>query len=807
MQINTYYDPMEKFSKLKLYNKIQILNFLEIKEKISYIFINKKYTDQLFPQYTRKSISLFRDIYNKKFYENKIPLRKIFQIYYENSCTNILPLDIFSAIFLYVKSLNERYTEITIDFPILIEKEAYWPIEKNIKRKFELKNLNKKKFLEKNVDKKFDDFHENRYNRKEKYLDVNYIFADIINRKKTILNIIDNSAIDKYLNNKDNLFRINLFYSSASSINNNNNNNNNIIINDIINNPEIEHYNNLENINIFPKFTDCIYENISIKQDLFDFPQNAYFNKFKNRIKNIKLQINPENVKLITDYINLNNLNQIPNNNEEYIQKKEKAERILRFFELDNFISNNISSISNIELSVKYNLIDHDSLMFLLFKFYNFFKSLSLNTNLVMNENLKLKVLSKEYNKFLYFDLDDLKLFPLEEIKLFQIPSGLSSYYIFSDICVFEIINKHYNHINFNNDNDTENLMELEIQEKLKFLKKANKIKKIRIIDKPDSFDLINKIYNDKENNIDNNYNNCINEKNKNCFIFKLLKIIENLDNCKIDKLSLIFNYNIINKENLFFMKKILQNKKIFKFLELNFFRKYIIKINFEYDFTNGNIKIIKLRLILNEYPGHFLLDFIEILKNLDEKICENLIELELEGKIYIAKNKLKYNDNNNINDNDKEINKIYLKNLNFIKIRDLYTKDFLFHLSHLETPNLISIFFDNPNKTFFEYEFNLKDFSIDNDNDNNNNNKSNKENSICIERYYLKYLSDLKSFRFILINTKYEDVVFYVHEYFYAYSNPLSSYVSSNMININREKIFNLSLDFYVICNNYVDF
>ena len=58
-------------------------------------------------------------------------------IYFTN--TNIK--DIFSAIFLYIKHLYEKHSEITIDFPILIEKEAYWPIEKNIKRKFESKNF------------------------------------------------------------------------------------------------------------------------------------------------------------------------------------------------------------------------------------------------------------------------------------------------------------------------------------------------------------------------------------------------------------------------------------------------------------------------------------------------------------------------------------------------------------------------------------------------------------------------------------------------------------------------------------------
>ena len=320
----------KKFEKLKLYNKINIFNLLTIVEKVDYFFSNKKLLHYLLPQFSRKSILIFKNILKKEPYSCRIKLKKVFQFYYENK--NYSNCEIFSAIFLYVKHLNEIYSEITLDFPLFDNEDNFhtsiFPL-----RFFSKDSL---RLIESDFDNKFEASFCEQSNKKHKYANVNEIFADIIDPKKTILNITDNTAVDKYLNRK--VYRINLLYFSKK-----------------------EHswshfFSFYPQLLVFPK-GEAFYENLIIGNNALEFNKNAYFKTFKNKVKNLSFEIYSEYSLAPYDAANilLNQNNVYSNNNTEIDDDIEN--RSAYFFELDNFIKSNSDSIETVNIYLNNNLI------------------------------------------------------------------------------------------------------------------------------------------------------------------------------------------------------------------------------------------------------------------------------------------------------------------------------------------------------------------------------------------------------------------------------------------------------------------
>jgi len=334
--------PYKKFQKLKLFNKINIFNFLSITEKKEFFFFNKKLLKYLLSQFSRKSILIFNDILKKNPYINGIKLKKVFQIYYENK--NYCIKDIFSAIFLYIKHLNEIYSEIILDFPFF-DNDDYFLTSNSPIKLFIKDNIS---FYEKEFDKRFEICHEL---KNYKYNDINEILADVIDPKKTILNITNNNSVDKYLGKK--IYRINILYFSKRG-------------------NSWTHYFNFSNQHlVFPK-VECIYENLFIGDNVLDFNKNSYFKMFKNKVKNLTFEIYAE--YNIAHFNNNNNIN-------SFNDEDDNFDKLNRFFELENFIKCNSMSIKKINVLINNGLI-------------TFFNSISKNL-LEMLKNEKFETLKK----------------------------------------------------------------------------------------------------------------------------------------------------------------------------------------------------------------------------------------------------------------------------------------------------------------------------------------------------------------------------------------------------------------------------
>jgi len=608
-------DIHDKFQKIKLYNKIYILNFLTIEEKVNYFFKNRKLLKYLIPHFSRKSMLIFQDILKKNPYISGIKLKKVFQFYYENK--NYSNSDIFAAIFLYVIHLNETHDEIILDFPLL-DQEDYFHTSNFPLRYFLRDNIS---ILEKDFDRKFVTY--NPDGIKQEFSNVNEILAEIVDPKKTVFNITDNSAFDKYLGKK--IFRINLLYFSKRG------------------HSLCNFFNHSSQHLIFPK-VECVFENFYLGDNILDFNKNSFFKRFKNKIKNLYMEIYAE-----YNLIHYNPMDIHFNNDDN---NEENVDKISRFLELDNFVKNNLSSIEKIIIYVNNSLVS-----FFMGVFKNFIRMLQIEKP----EKLEKIKIAKYYSNNKTIFNNNIVMFNKNELSFMDEQ---------------EILNR------------IENTLSTSMKNKDRIIINGNQIKinldEHKIISYEEESEMINLI---------NSYRDlkCLKIIFKNKNYDELFEFIKKINNQKIKKIWLSeLDKEEINKESLFItLRELVKNNvHIWKFkIESNF----LLKFNFEKKRINFNENKITDMIFKSNNKDFYFSEVLEKLKFLDTDININLKNLYLYGKMMIY------------DKNENHKNFIYLKNLEKIFIENLATFEFFKELYFLKTENLHCIYFEEPSKKYFE--------------------------------------------------------------------------------------------------------
>lgn len=654
-----------KFRALKLNNKIKIFNFLTIPEKIEFIFPNNKYFNYLFAQYTRKSIILFQKIIKKNPYEFMIPFKKTFQYYFENS--NFAYSEIFSAIFLYIKHLNETKELIILDFPFFDNEDDFATSKKPIRR-FNLRNIES---LELHFDEKFDLFHEEKIHREFSYEDINDILVDQVDYNKTIFNITDNELVDRYLSRKP--YRINLKYFSKHEFESS-----------YFKSFKVEHFK-------FPQI-EINFEELALEDGSNEL-LISYLGKFPNKIKKLSQAFN-----VITDL-------------EMYLDKcpdmiiptdeQEIDEIFLKYLNFDKILKANLKSLEKLEI-IFYNN-DHNNseslrihLKFILpilkkfsgpleeYKFkiiYAFAIGLKPTENYTTRYITKTQLNNFEINDLIAFILD-LNLTSLKE-NFYQPNKGF-----FEANHALLYVNKNIN---------------IGIETYLKIISACINKKAIKL-----SFVYERETINDLLRIL-----NCIESDILQCLDLKVTCSKNNIE-------------EIFSTLGLFFIK----NTNIRK-IHLYIVKGFIISLTTQnYDRHNSclrrSLQYIKYFNLNYDLLFNEILDY---LKFIDEDILDNLVQINFSGSLGIF--------NKNCPESKKKYN---LKRLENIIITRLTTLNFLEQLACLNTPNLKSIYFEDPHKKCFS-----KNYELDKHCD--------------LENNYVGYLNSLKSFKWMLVNTKYQDV------------------------------------------------